>query len=73
MNLASLNVFDTATLLKMLCSVTPQAIFPGRRVGVLEDGAEASLLVLRRNPLESLDRIREITLRVKDGKLLESF
>ncbi len=73
MNLASLNVFDPSTLLNMLCSVTPQAIFPDRRLGVLEDGAEASFLVLRGNPNESLERLREITLRVKDGNLLDSF
>lgn len=35
MNLASLNVFDNATLLEMLCAVTPRAMFPERRVGVL--------------------------------------
>ena len=71
LNLATLGVFDNATLLRMLCVVTPRAIFPKRRLGVLEDGAEASLLVLRSNPLETLASIRDITLRLKDGRLLE--
>lgn len=73
LNLASLEVFDNATLLNMLSSATPQAIFPGRRIGVLEDGAEASFLVLRRDPIDNLDHIRDITLRVKDGKLLTAY
>ena len=69
-NLASLGVFDNATLLDMLCRVTPQTIFPDRRVGTLQDGAEASFVVLQASPLERLDAVRDITLRVKDGAVL---
>ena len=42
----------------------------GHTLVILEDGAEASFLVLRENPLERLDHIRDIKLRIKDGKLL---
>ncbi len=70
MNLASLGIFDNETLLDLLCRVTPRAIFPQRRIGNLEDGAEASFLVLGGNPLQSLEQIRDIRLRVKEGKLL---
>ena len=70
MNLASLGVFDNATLLDMICRVTPQVIFPDRRIGTLNDGAEASFLVLTDNPIEHLDAVRDITLRVKNGRVL---
>lgn len=70
-NLLSLGVFDNATLLDMLCRITPQTIFPDRRVGVLQDGAEASFVVLEGDPLERLEAVYDIALRVKDGLLLE--
>ncbi|HEY3257281.1 MAG TPA: hypothetical protein VGJ64_00360, partial [Gemmatimonadaceae bacterium] len=50
---------------------TPRAIFPGRRIGALADGYEATLLALERNPLEDLANIRSITLRVKQGVLVK--
>jgi hypothetical protein len=70
-NLESLEVFDRPTLLNMLSSATPRAIFPKRSIGILSDGADGSFLVLGGNPLEDLHAIREIRLRVKDGVLLE--
>lgn len=73
LNLASLGVFDRHTLLDILCTRTPQAIFPQRNLGVLADGAEASFLVLESNPLDDLEAIRDIRLRVKDGLILEPF
>lgn len=62
-----LGVFDTRTLLRLWCEVTPNTIFPGRRIGRLETGAEASFLALDRNPLDDFDAIRRIVLRVKQG------
>lgn len=70
LRLASLGVLDNATILTMLCQVTPKVIFPERRIGTLTDGDEANFLVLSGNPLENLSHIRDITLRVKDGELL---
>jgi imidazolonepropionase-like amidohydrolase len=68
--IASLDVFDNRTLLNMLTRATAQAIFPGRRIGALRDGYEASFLALDANPIETLDRIRHIAMRVKQGGVI---
>jgi imidazolonepropionase-like amidohydrolase len=65
-----LGVFDDPTLLRMLVETTPRAIFPGRRIGRLDQGYEANLLVLPGDPLADLDHLREPRLRMKQGRLL---
>jgi imidazolonepropionase-like amidohydrolase len=65
--LASLGVFTKAELLRLWTETTPQAIFPGRRIGVLRDGYEASFLALSGNPLDDLANVRRITRRFKQG------
>jgi imidazolonepropionase-like amidohydrolase len=65
-----LDVWPTTELLRILVESTPRSIFPERRIGRLEDGYEASFLVLGGNPLEDFGRITDIRLRVKDGRLL---
>ena len=69
-NLASLGVFDNATLLNMISSVTPLAIFPDRQIGSLADGAEANFLILDSNPLDDIGNVKNIRMRVKDGIFL---
>ena len=71
-HLWQLGVFDAATLLRLWSETTPQAIFPGRRVGRLAAGYEASLLVLSRNPLTTdfATATAAIRLRVKQGQVL---
>ena len=54
-------------LLTMWAVDTPRSIFPGRRIGKLEDGYEASFLVLRQNPVESIEALKSIDLRFKQG------
>jgi imidazolonepropionase-like amidohydrolase len=70
MLLASLRAFDSRELLRMATMDTPRAIFPGRRVGCLESGCEASLLVLDGDPLADLGNLRRISLRIKQGVVL---
>ena len=65
--LAHSGLFSNLELLRMWSVTTPQAIFPNRRIGELRDGAEASFLVLRGNPLADLAATRAIALRVKQG------
>ena len=72
MYLKSLNVFDNAALLKMWSVTSAQTIFPRRRIGHLREGYEASFIVLRGNPLENFEHIRNIQLRVKQGLLLNA-
>jgi imidazolonepropionase-like amidohydrolase len=67
----ALGVWSDAELLHMWAVETPRTVFPSRRIGRLEDGYEASFLVLDANPLDSLDALRDIRLRVKQGCVLE--
>ena len=46
-----LRLFSNDELLKMWCETTPRAIFPGRRIGRLAEGYEASFLALEADPL----------------------
>lgn len=69
-HLRSLGVFDDLTLLRLWSQSTPRAIFPGRRIGTLEVGAEADFLVLAGNPLEDFTNLRRIRLAVKGGWIL---
>lgn len=65
------NIFDNADLLKIAVESTPQAIFPGRRIGRLEEGYEASFLVLKGDPLKDFAEIRNISKKFKRGKFIE--
>lgn len=70
-NLYRLRVFDNLTLLKLFVEVTPQTIFPTRKIGRLENGYEANFLALDGNPLEDFASLRKVAMRVKKGHLLE--
>ncbi|RXK60955.1 hypothetical protein ESA94_10905 [Lacibacter luteus] len=65
-----LNVYNNLELLKMWCEITPQNIFPKRKIAALREGYEASFLVLKQNPVESFDALYHIELRVKQGVIL---
>lgn len=67
LNLEKLKVFDNQTLLKMWCESTPATIFPGRKIGRLREGYEASLLALDGDPLEDFTNVTKIATRVKQG------
>ncbi len=69
--LRELGVFTDAELLKMWCETTPRSIFPGRDIGRLAEGFEASFLVLGGNPVEDFGQVRRIALRVKQGRRLD--
>lgn len=68
--LHSLGVFTDSALVQLWSSDTPRAIFPGRRIGRLEAGDEASFLVLDCDPLRHFACTDSIRLRAKDGQLL---
>ena len=68
--LKQLDLFDEWTLLRMWCVDTPRSIFPGRKIGSLADGYEASFLVLEGDPLEDFANTQRIALRVKQGRIL---
>jgi imidazolonepropionase-like amidohydrolase len=68
--LRKLAVWDDRTILRMWYQTTPRSIFPGRRIGRLTEGYEASFLALPRNPLEDFSAVDLISLRVKQGCML---
>jgi len=68
----SLHVFDHSALLTMWCTTTANTIFPKRLIGSLKEGYEASFLVLKENPLENFSAVQQITMRVKQGRILNS-
>ena len=70
MYLHSLGVFDNLALLKLWSEATPQAIFPDRKLGCLQQDCEASFLVLRGDPIADFGQVRDIVLRVKQGNIL---
>ncbi|CAN5775567.1 amidohydrolase family protein [soil metagenome] len=72
MYLHSLGVFDNLALLKLWAEATPQAIFPRRKLGCLQQGCEASFLVLRGDPISDFGHVRDIVLRVKQGYFLSA-
>ncbi|MDR4501827.1 MAG: amidohydrolase family protein [Nitrospirales bacterium] len=67
LHLQDLGVFHNRTLLKLWCENTADAIFPGRKIGKLQEGYEASFLVLAGDPIRDFQQVRQITLRVKQG------
>lgn len=68
--LDQLGVLSRSKLLKSLTVDTPRALFPGRRIGEFVEGAEASLLLLDRNPLSDLSALRRVRLALKQGQVL---
>ena len=70
--LLKLNIFDNLAILKMWCETSPQTIFPGRKIGYLKNGYEASFLVLKENPLNNIDNVSTISLKMKQGHIIEA-
>ena len=68
--LRNTGVYSDAALLRMWSMTTPRAIFPGRKVGSLEAGYEASFLVLGGDPLLDFENVRRIRMRFKEGAVL---
>jgi imidazolonepropionase-like amidohydrolase len=49
-----------------------ETIHPRRKIGQLREGYEASFIVLRGNPLENFDHVKDIHQRFKQGRLLDT-
>ncbi|MCI0404208.1 MAG: MBL fold metallo-hydrolase [Acidobacteria bacterium] len=68
---AEMGGFDNLAVLKVLTETTPKVVFPGRKIGALAEGYEASFLVLEGDPLKDLKQLNRIHLRVKGGAELK--
>lgn len=69
--IAALRLMSNLELLRAWCEVTPRAMFPGRRIGRLEPGAEASFLVLGGDPVTRIAHTHDILMWFKQGQRLE--
>lgn len=69
--LSRLGAFTNLELLKAWCETSPATIFPNRKIGKLEEGYEASFLVLDENPLHDFSNTSAIRLWVKQGVILD--
>ena len=70
-SLIKYDFFSNKDLLKLYSTITPQIIFPHRKIGEFAEGYEASFLVLRENPLLNIEAIKDIVLRVKEGSFIK--
>jgi len=70
--LSTLGVYSNAELLEVWSEATPRAIFPGRKIGKLEPGYEASFLVLKSDPLADFSNVKTIVMRMKQGAFISA-
>ncbi|HEY7189262.1 MAG TPA: hypothetical protein VH436_22040 [Vicinamibacterales bacterium] len=68
--IAQAGLMTRAEVLQSLSVTTPAAIFPQRAPFGLAEGAPASFIAFDRNPLDDLESITRISLRVKEGREL---
>jgi len=66
----ALGVMTPAELLHAWCIDTPRSLFPGRDLGRLAPGGEASFLVLGGDPLADFAQVKAIVRWVKQGREL---
>ena len=69
-NLQGRGIFDNSTLLRMWTETTARSIFPGRKIGKLQEGYEASFLALEGDPLADWRNVGRIKIRFKQGVVL---
>lgn len=68
--LRTLGVLDDTALLRALVETTPRLLYPDRRIGRLEEGYEASFLVLDGDPLADPAALARIRHRVRAGETM---
>jgi len=69
--IAQAGLMTSAEVLQSLSVTTPTAIFPRRAPFGLAEGAPASFIAFERDPLEDLESITRVSLRVKGGRELQ--
>jgi len=70
LTIAQAGLMTSAELLRSLSVTTPAAIFPQRAPFGLAEGAPANVIAFDGNPLDDLEAITRISLRVKSGREL---
>ena len=69
--IAQAGLMTNAEVLQSISVTTPAAIFPRRAPFGLAEGAPADFIAFDRNPLEDLESITKVSLRVKGGRELQ--
>jgi imidazolonepropionase-like amidohydrolase len=64
-------IFTNTQLIDIYCTQTPQHIFPKRKIGLIAEGYESSFLVLKENPLQKIETIKNIQQRIKKGLFIK--
>lgn len=64
------NVFSNEELIDIYSRVTPQSIFPNRKISEIKEGYEASFLVLEENPFKNIEAIKKILFSIRQGSIL---
>jgi hypothetical protein len=70
--LVALGVMDPATALRILSTDTPRYIFPGRKIGRLAPGYEASFVALTADPSKDSNNLKSVGGYAKQGVLLKA-
>ncbi len=68
--LRQMGVFTDAELLRMWTGATAESIFPGRDIGRLAEGYEASFVALEGDPLADWSAVKRIRARFKQGRVM---
>jgi imidazolonepropionase-like amidohydrolase len=68
--LVSHNLMTSAEVLKSLAVDTSRQLFPGRGIGELAVGSEATFVVLADNPVDRFGSVEDINMVVKRGQVL---
>ncbi len=66
-----IGAFSHHEILEIVSVITPQFMFPDRKIGALSEGYEANLLVLNKNPLLHRLTDSEILLNIKAGSIIK--
>jgi imidazolonepropionase-like amidohydrolase len=69
--IAQAGLMTSTEVLQSLSVTTPAAIFPQRAPFGLAEGAPATFIAFDRNPLEDIESITRVSLRVKGGRELQ--
>lgn len=69
-SIAREGLMTNAEVVHALSVVTPAAIFPGRAPFGFAEGAPANFIALEANPLEDINALSRVVIRVKDGREL---
>lgn len=70
--LVTTGIFSNLELLRMFSVITPQTIFPKRKIAQFRNGYEASILVLKNNPITDIMNAKVFYYAIKQGTVLKN-